>query len=230
MALVQPATLADLQKEIHTLFSNGVDYPSADEEDYQVRTALLNTAAQTWQDTDGIDWEELFDVKADQVIPTGAGDFQLDLPTTLWRPPKKVKLLQNGNTYNVPVIAQKRIDDDNLPTAYCYVSGTTGAKKLNFVNIAEQYVGATVRYRFKRYATKLVAPTDVLDMSNPNYAVFRVVAILFQLAHNNTGFTIYHDLAEEARDSMVSNATIDEIGEGEAEIFDKVRNPGVIGS
>lgn len=229
MALVQPATLADLQKEIHTLFSNGVDYPSADEEDYQVRTALLNTAAQTWQDTDGIEWEELFDVKNDQTI-AAAGDAQLDCPTTLWRPPKAVKLLLNGNTYRLPLIPQKRIDDDGLPASYCYISGTTGVKKLNLVGIPADYVGATVRYRFKRYATKLVAPTDALDMANPNYAVFRVVSILFQLAHNNTGFTIYHDLAEEARDSMISNATLDEVGDDETEIFDKVRNTGVMGS
>lgn len=230
MAQVGPLTLLDIQHEIHTLFSNGIDYPATDEEDYQLRTSLINGYIRVWQNAAGINWAALYDVKADQVI-VATGNQQWPTSSTFKRLGGKVKLLLGTQTFKVPVYSQDRLDDDELDgvATYAYISGRPGAYFLNLVGVPQSWVGATIRYRYYRFATSLSATTDIPDLADPNYLIFSVVARLYQLAHNNTGYTVFSTDAGDAWDAMVADNENREVSERERSIPARIKGIGIPG-
>lgn len=225
MAYIGPMILSRLLEEIHTLFSNGIDYPVAGDEDRNVRIALINSVIRSWQDYNNIKWRSLFDVRANQTI-AAEGDVSLATDARFRRVSGRISLILASQTLKVPVFSQERLDDDDLPDTYAYISGAPGSYLVNLVGVPEQWIGATVRYRFYRYATQLNNDEDTPDMTNPNFIVFSVVAILFQLAHNNTGYTIYFNQAGTSLDGMTVANLENEIGEEERSIGGRIQNIG----
>jgi hypothetical protein len=229
MANTEPMTQDDIQKAIHGIFSNDTDTPASGDDDYKLRTTFINLVIEDWQQAIGTDWEELWSYRAsdtyqaaNQGVYSTAKDFR-------WLG-KKMKLVIGTGVLEVPIIRQRRVDDDNLPECYCFVSGKPGAYKLNFVGVPAEWEGASIRYRYYRYATKLTGASDVPDMSNPLFIVYRVAARLFQLGRNNSGANFNNTAAQDAFDGMVTRNQMYEAGEEEAPMATRIRNFGTMGS
>jgi hypothetical protein len=229
MSYVGPMNLIKMLQEIHTLFSNGIDYPGSTEEDYKVRVALINSFIRVWSRAAGVKWRQLYDVKASQMI-AAEGDSSFVCDDQFRRLGGKVKLILAGVTFDVPVFSQERLDGDDLPATYCYVSGKPGAYYVNFVGVPAAQVGATIRYRFYRFPTLMTAENDVPDMADPNFIIFSVVSRLFQLTRNNTGYTIYFNDAQEALESMTTENMESELEEEQESIAHRIHNIGTMGS
>ncbi len=219
MASNNPMTLDDIQREAHALYSNGIDVPApTDEEDYPLRTTFINHYIREWEQFDGVKWRELYDYQSGAVFDANISAYECQ--QSFRRLAGKVKLVKSdGTKLVVPVYSIERLDDDDLPETYCWVSGRPGAYNLNFFGVPAEWVGAEIQHRFRRWATKLANPDDVPDMSNPNYLVKMLAARLFLLSRNTTQYKVNNDDAQDDLSAMITFNT-------EGEDYEETPNMG----
>lgn len=207
MASTEPMTLDEIQNEVHNLYQNGIDVPAFGEDDYTLRTAIINHYIRVWELLDGVKWRELMEVDRSQVMDSASKIITLDSGFRRLAPRSKVFVIRASDGYRKPITiySQERLDDDDLDTnGYCWVSGRNGAFKLNFSGIGQEYIGGTIQYRFQRFASRLGQPADVPDLSNPQYLVSMTVARLFKLAGRTTDYQVNFDDAQDALSSMIT--------------------------
>lgn len=238
MPKIEPLSLDDMQREIHALFQNGIDVPVSGEEDYSLRTVLINNAIGMWEHTPGVKWRELYDIDVSKVYN---GSSQYATPPSFKDIAGKMKLLRSdGQVLIIDMVPQERLDDADLGTApeensgslnqaYGYVSGSPGVYKINLMLVPVEWNGATISYRFYRYASKLTAPADIPDMDDPHYAISMVAARLHQLGHNNGGYTVNFSDAQESLRAMVAKNNMKGTLEKTAPIGHRIKSFGVMG-
>ena len=121
MSNTLPMSLDDIQRAAHALFSNGTDVPASDDDEYILRTTFLNHFVRDWEGVDGVDWDQLYDLRSSDVFD--ANGTAVACPSSFRDLAGKVLLIKpSGEQYDVPVRSIKRLEDADLPTSYCWTS------------------------------------------------------------------------------------------------------------
>lgn len=241
MPKTEPMTLDDMQREIHALFQNGIDVPSGPgDEDYDLRTIFINNViGASWEHYPGIKWRELYDVDSSKTFNPSITQYAT--PVGFKEIGGKMKLLRSdGAKLTIDMVPQERLDDQDLGTGpdensgslnpcYGYVSGRPGAYFINLLLVPAEWAGATIMYRFYRYAATLVSPSDIPDMDNPRYAVSMVAARLHQLGFNNAAYTVNFNDAQEMLKAMIVKNNSKGTLEKTAPIGHRISQNGVMG-
>lgn len=176
-------TEAQLQQAIHSLYEGDTDVPSEGEEDYTVRTRLMNAAINRWEHEDGILWNELkvdLTDAADGDKTTSDGTLVYDCPTDFKFIEGYVRLVDSGDsTYFTVVPAEKLQLFDNEDKKICSIIGNPkDGYDLKFLDDPD---GAyTIKYSYYKNADTLSATTDVPEMSDPYFIVYFVLSRLYE--------------------------------------------------
>lgn len=180
-------TLTELLQHINILINKDTDYPTSSEEDYDVRVKLVNQAINVWGDDKGVLWNELFASLAD----ASDGDTELvedqesyDCPTDFNFPLGKVRTVHDDDsTYydRMPVTQSQLLDDDS--STYCFwITGNKDAGHDIHIHPTpdSDNAGDTISYDYYKDPTELSSGTDVIEMSDPYFAVYWAAAELMQ--------------------------------------------------
>lgn len=174
--------LDDAIAYINTLYEGDSTPPSSGEEDYEVWTALLNTAVNIWENEEGMLWRTLF-VKladaADGTKTTTAGTYSYSTPSNFVFPASGYVWLGSGSN-KIPFKVHKQEDIqlyENDTGNWCYFL-MDGSPTLEFnpnCQIPDSY---TISYNYYKTATALSTGTDTFDMTDPMFAVFYALSEL----------------------------------------------------
>ena len=183
---------------------NGVIAGSQEDKTY---SSMINQIGiGSWEDERDILWNELW-----VDMPNAA---TLALTTTAIDLEDDFRFIGEGYvrlTYpngSISVLKVKKLEEIALNPYHrfreFYVSGnpTDGFQLLLGWTPTAQDVGATVSYRYYRFATQLSQPTDVPDMSNPMYIVYKVAATVAANNYNTNLYQINEDRAADALTNM----------------------------
>ena len=176
------STLSDFINYVNTLYELDSTAPSSGDEDYTVWTALANIAIDLWENEEGVLWAELFVKLADAADgdkTTVANTNSYDCPTNFSFPASGYVWLGSG-TSKTPyqVISQEEAQLHSIDSSrWCYF--TRGASPTLELNPNLTITGGyTINYEYYKKATKLSTGTDIIEMSDPMFAVYYAISEL----------------------------------------------------
>lgn len=174
--------LDNLVSYTNTLYESDATAPSSGDEDYLVWTALFNIAINLWENEEGVLWNELFTSlanAADGTKTTTAGIYSYSCPTLISFPASGYVWLGSGvnkTPYKVIKPEEKQLYENNSGD-WCYFL-LDATPTLEFNPNLTISTGQTINYSLYLKATKLSASTDVIQMSDPMFAVFYALSEL----------------------------------------------------
>jgi hypothetical protein len=195
-----PATLADMQQQLHTLYESNVSQPVFGDLDYTVRTGYLNAAIHKWESLDGVLWNELY--ATNSATATDGTTTVFTLPTNLNHLTGNVQVLIPSGTYiDYQTIPEQEAHKHRAADTqtYAFVTGTPGAYSINFTQAPP--VGTLVIPYYK-HATELSAASDVTEVPDPYYLIYSALADLQLYASNYYAYNAAGQQAEAALQSM----------------------------
>lgn len=172
-------TLTNAITFLNYLYEGDTDAPVSGDDDFTYWTGLLNIAVNTWENEEGVLWNELFcklSAAADGDKTTSANDYSYTLPTNFRFPASGYVWLGSGTSKTpLKVIKQEEIAAlENNSDNWCYFTPTTLEINPNLTISA----GATISYNYYKYATALSGGADNFEMSDPMFAVYFVLSEL----------------------------------------------------
>ena len=176
------STLADLVSYTNTLYEADSTPPSSGDEDYTVWTALFNIAINLWESEEGVLWNELFTSLANAANgtkTTTAGTYSYACPTLISFPASGYVWLGSGvskTPYKVIKPEELQLYENNSGD-WCYFL-LDATPTLEFNPNLTISTGQTINYSLYIKATKLSASTDVIQMSDPMFAVYYALSEL----------------------------------------------------
>ena len=199
MSQSQPLTYTQLITNISVNALNNPNPPETGSTDYLTFTNLINNLAiPSWENERGVLWNELWTDEPNFTTITvgmtsiplpddfkfiGGGYVRLTYPSSVNSsavrpvPVKKLEEIEL-NPYN-----NKRefYVSGSIPNGFNLLLGWTP-------QTGDAEIGATVSFRYYRYAIQLVNPQDVPEMSDPNFITYKVAAAY---ARNNFNMNLY---------------------------------------
>lgn len=183
-------TLENLQKRIHLLTEVNVDYPTSSDDEYSLRTALINKWISDWDHEEGILWNELWGLAS--FASTSATSYSLTSSVSdLKYPGGFVELVDsNGGSTHWEVIKPEEVrlrtnlstDWDyqytGTQTKWCYFLGNPQAGFTLYFNTNYYPGSGTIKFPYYKQATVLASASDKPEMSDPDYIVHGVVSDL----------------------------------------------------
>ena len=172
-------TLDDAISYLNTLYEGDTTAPSDGDDDYTYWTSLINAAINIWELEEGVLWNELFvklEDASDGDTETVASHFAYDLPTDFKFPASGYVWFGSGTSKtSAKVIKQEEFQAyENSTERVCWF--TTDTLELNpNMTITGGY---TISYSYYKNATLMSATTDVIEMSDPMFAVFYALSEL----------------------------------------------------
>jgi len=172
-------TLTNAITFLNFLYEGDTDAPVSGDDDFTYWTGLLNIAVNTWENEEGVLWNELFcklSAAADGDKTTVADTFSYDLPSDFRFPASGYVWLGSGTSKTaLKVIKREEITIlENNSDNWCYFTSSTLEINPNLTISA----GETISYNYYKYATALSSGTDTFEMSDPMFAVYFVLAEL----------------------------------------------------
>lgn len=181
-------TLTEILNRCHVLLEKDTDYPTSTDEDYLLRLELLKDAVMIWEkdNENGTLWNELFTTLADTDVALGgdkvtvANQSSYECPSDFVFPASYVKIGSGDST-----VYYKKINPNQAPDyssagvpAY-YIRGNKSAGfKIYLVGIIPTASALVIDYDYYKSATMPSTGTDVLEMSDPQFAIYWVLAEL----------------------------------------------------
>lgn len=189
MAVIK--TLTNAIGYLNYLYEGDTDPPASGDDDFTYWTGLLNIAVNTWENEEGVLWNELFvklEDAADGDKTTSADDYSYALPTNFRFPASGYVWLGSGTSKTaLKVIKQEELTAlENNSENWCYFTPTTLEINPNLTISA----GETISYNYYKYATALSSGTDEFEMSDPMFAVYFTLAELRRDEGDNTSGAI----------------------------------------
>lgn len=184
-----------LQEQIHAISELDADTPTIGEDDYTIRTRLINKWIHSWENEDGMLWSELKGLGS--ITSTGATSYLLSSSSmTDFKRPGGFVYDDKNNFYNViqPEEIQLLVPSSNVQ--YCYFLGDIGSGYTLYFGSSYPASGRTIRVPYYKSATELSTAAGKPQMSDPYYIIYGVVSDLlstedpsessknFQLAQN----------------------------------------------
>jgi hypothetical protein len=173
-------TTDEALQQIHILLEKNIDYPTVGDEDYTVRLALLKDAVQTWENEEGVLWNELFVSLADAADgdkETVAEQSDYDCPSDFKFPAGYLKIATN-NFY--PLVRPENVQkyDPNNGERYWYVTGNKATGYTYHLHPIPTVGGETINFNYYKNASLPTSGSSVLEMSDPQFAVYWALAEL----------------------------------------------------
>lgn len=176
-------TLAQFQTKLHQLYQADTDTPSLGDEDYTLRTTYLEIAIEEWETEMGMIWNELWTTLED----AADGDKTVVADTLQYDPPTDFKGElgawvktedADGNITKYKVVKpQKNEVTVETPGSTVYVTGNeSDGFKINFSK--QPTAGETIDYPYYKKATIPSAVGDIIEMSDPRFAIHHALAVL----------------------------------------------------
>jgi len=192
-------TLTNAINSLNTLYEGDTDAPSSGDDDFTYWTSLLNIGVNTWENEEGVLWNELFtklSAAADGDKTTVADDYSYALPTNFRFPASGYVWLGSGTSKTaLKVIKREEITIlENNSDNWCYFTSTTLEINPNLTITT----GSTISYNYYKYATALSSGTDTFEMSDPMFAVYFALSEL----RRDEGDTISGALATQKLEAM----------------------------
>ena len=155
---------------LNTLYNISSTPPTSGEEDYLVWTSLFNIAKSLWE-KEGL-WKELVvdlanAADGDKTTTTATS---YDLPSLFRFPMTGIVWLGTGTDktdYPVIDVTQKQLYENNSDNWCYFLNG-----KLYFNPNLSITAAQTINYTYYKYATKLTTGADLMEMSDPMFAVY----------------------------------------------------------
>lgn len=176
MASTKPYTWTYAQTLIQAEVEQNTDTPDSDDAAYWL--VIANRLIGDWEETR--EWDELWTYDSSAGTIT-AGDTTYSCATNLRKLSENVELhLTTGGISYIPVIdvADKQ-HYTQAETRAVYLTGSAGSYVLNLTwtpASGDPDEGATIKYPYYKYATRIASGSDTLEMKDPNWLVDAVVA------------------------------------------------------
>lgn len=179
-------TLQEFQDELHIAYQGDTDTPASSpvEEAWTVRLSLLKQAIREWASEKGITWAELWTTLTDAA--TGdktvlAATLDYDCPTDFDFAGGFVRTGSSGNfAYWKVLPAEKAQTYLNDSMTACYFTGNASSGyTLHFLQ--QPTVGDTIDYPYYKRPTTPSATTDVIEMSDPMFAIYHVLSKMHEI-------------------------------------------------
>ena len=177
-------TLSEFQTALHNLYRGDNSTPTSSDAEWSVRLDLLKAAISAWESEDGIFWNELYTTLAsasdgDKTI--NASDLIYDMPTDFRFLTGHVRTYTtDGNeTYWTVISPELAATKENRDPKECYVVGN---KKTGFDLhfLAQPTASDTLEYPYYKEAFEPSDAADVIEMSDPYFAVYLSLAVLLE--------------------------------------------------
>lgn len=201
--------LKEAQKLIHLLYEGDTDYPdSPQDDDYQLRLALINMIISEWENTPNVTWRELLETNQDQKIEAGKLVYSLpDNFRKLYISPDDSYsgiYLGNMNIKEIPIEEKFKAEKAGKPCFYLSGNNATGFK-INLIAIdIEKYqlTDKYIKYIYVKKASLMTEPDDVLECSDGNFIVRRAVGELYA-QDSDPNASQHHELANKLLSQMI---------------------------
>ncbi len=202
--------LTGLQQRIHGLTELNVDYPISTDDEYTLRTLLINKWISNWELEEGILWNQLWALAS--FASTSATSYSLVSSVSDMRfPGGFVELVDSGGSSTYwdvikPEEVRLRTNNStawdyqytNSQTKWCYFLGDPQAGFTLYFN-PNYYPGTgTIKFPYYKKATILSSASDKPEMSDPDYIIHGVVSDLLA----------QEDPAESDRNFQIAQAKI----------------------
>ncbi len=182
-------TLTEFQSMLHQMYQGDTASPSSTDEDWEVRTKLLEVAISMWASERGINWKELF--------KTASGTTSLGTTITLSTPPAtgaydyrqaagylRIKIDGTNWTY-IPIKTPTQSELFKSGSSNPKFAWITGSRKVGYTINLSFTVAASLSWELPYWKDPFIPSvgTDVLEMSDPMFALYFVLSKL----HENDG-------------------------------------------
>ena len=230
---IEPFTVQDILNQVYVNVDDDPTSATTQDTEWQARVFLINSAIGAWERQD-VYWKELWTqyqgttVTSTMVYPVNATDFR--------QPGSLIYLTSpTGAVTFIDVIPNDRaITYTNRDTSGSFGGGSSRAQaafftgnqatgwNLNFTWMPtpdDSKFGSTISFYYYKSANRVAAATDVVEMSDPSYAVWYVTAQK-QLFYNRTDMA--SDALSQATEAMYNMRIKNEllVNYGDNEIVD----------
>lgn len=198
-------TLQTAQDNIAILLRENTT-PTVGSTDWNTRLKFINLAINDWASEEGMLWNELYTTLASAAdgTKTTDGTASFATPANLDRILGFVELQKNGAylAYDLLHPENAHIYAGDTTVNFCYLTGKPGSYTLNFLNAPD--TGLPISYPYYKTETYMVNPSDVFEMTDANFCVYRTVE---NIALANADYFGYNTYGQKAQDSMVAMKT-----------------------
>lgn len=176
MANTKPVTYSQLKTLIQAEVEQNTDTPDSDDISYWL--VIINRLIGDWEEE--TEWKELWTYESSGgTIAQGTTEYALS--SDVRRLSENIELHRtDGQIEYIPikdVRYKQRLTTEGA--RYAFVYGVAGSYVLNLgwtPAADDPSLGATIKYPYYKYATKLAADNDVVEMSDPNWLLDSTVA------------------------------------------------------
>lgn len=224
MALSQPMSYQAIVNAIQLQALNDPTPPVAGSQEYQIYVNMINTLAiPTWEGERGVLWNELWVnepnyytiVANTTTTPTAVAlppDFKFLYDGMIFLTyPGSTSAAPNVRSFKVKMLPEMALNPRNsLPEFYITGNAVNGFNLVFgwFPQPGQAEIGATLAFRYYKYANTadlttsgaLSNPSDVPEMSDPNFIIYKVCA---QVNANNFNQVLYQIMEDKANYSLL---------------------------
>lgn len=176
MASTKPVTYAQLKTLIQSEVEQNTDTPDTDDVAYWL--TIVNRLIADWEEQ--TEWKELWTYQASGGTVT-ASDTTYPMSADVRKLSENIEFhYSNGGVEYITVsdvrYKQRYASEEGR---FAFVSGVPGSYILNLgwtPASTDPAIGATIKFPYYKYATKLSADADVVEMSDPNWLLDATVA------------------------------------------------------
>ncbi len=165
-------TIQEVLNQIHIKYEFNTDFFDMANEDQKVRLALVNDKINMWENENGILWRELYTTVSDTLDSNGS--FNL---TNFILPANRLEIGSDYYEYISPELLQEQQKFNSNAKVYTVTGGVSDKTLTVYPNPGP--VGFSLRY-YKKATTYLTGTeTTELEMSDPYFVIYSVVAELY---------------------------------------------------
>lgn len=208
--MAQPLAESEIQQLIHTLLEGDPDTPDTTDDDYLARRILINNAILTWESEREANWRELW--IADHSGGTVTNNTTAySAPATFKSAGGFVRLVDGDSVLEIPVVqpAQAQTYESTEKIAY-FTGNPQDGYTLNFrftPVTADGLVGRTIKYDYYKFADTISSSSDIPEMTDPMFIVYKVVAQIFGQRSNFNMYSVFENNAYNSLSQMkIANA------------------------
>lgn len=203
------ADLTYLQDNLQLLIDADDSTPATTSDDYVTRTSYINRAIRRWERVEDTRWRELWTTLSASSpgspdLTTVSGTSAYDAPSDFRFPAGFVKLTDSdGNVAYYDVVEQT---ENQLHQAdgqrYAYFTGNIKDGYQVNIKPTPTVTGSTITYDYYKRATELSTGADLLEMSDPEFAINFAAALHYRNQRDLTRYSNFLADAEEALSGM----------------------------
>ncbi len=173
------------QQILHRLYQGDDSTPSTSDSDYTVRRSYLNDAIRQWEVED--QWRELYVTLADAsdgAKTTTASTATYSAPSDFRQPVGFLRITDSSSgteTYYTFIdVDRVQLFDNDTSSKFYYVTGNPQDGYTIHIHPTPDTTGETIAYEYYKTADTLSSTTDVFEMSDPYYAIYYALSVLFE--------------------------------------------------